>query len=343
MTDKKKPLVSIVTPVYNGEDYLEECIESVIRQTWTNWEYVIANNCSSDSSLSIATRYAERDPRIRVINNAVFLSQVQNMNNVLRQIHHESRFCKMVLADDFLFPECLEKMVQVATSDPAVGLVSSYRLVENRIFSDGLPYNKTVFPGYEIGRAYLLHRNNYFGSETSVMVRSSDIRKRDTFFDESEFHSDTSTFLRLMKEAKLGFSHQVLTFTRRSNQYVSATSFASYYDTYSLSYLYFHLKYGRFFLNPTEFRELFEELLYKHYRKMIKLLFMLRGLNVIRFHFVRMRSIGIRNRSLLMLRAILAETLCLPGNLMTMVVSIAARLGLKKRSVKNTFQSNSDR
>jgi glycosyltransferase involved in cell wall biosynthesis len=330
MTDKKKPLVSIVTPVYNGEDFLEDCIESVIGQTWSDWEYVIANNCSTDSTLSIASRYAARDPRIRIIDNAVFLSQVKNMNNALRHINQESRFCKLLLADDFLFSECIEKMVQVALSDPGIGLVSSYRLIDNSVFSDGLPYGKTVFTGYEIGRMYLLHRNNYFGSETSVMLRSSDIRKSDPFFDESEYHSDTSTYLRLMTEAKFGFVHQVLTFTRRSNQGFSATSFSHYYDTYSLSYLYFHLTYGRFFMNPAEFRELFEELLYKHYRKIIKLLFRLRSLNVITFHFIRMHSIGIHNRPLLMFKAIITEIVYLPGNLRTMTVSLAAKLGFKK-------------
>ncbi|MCA1801786.1 MAG: hypothetical protein LC662_04955, partial [Rhodothermaceae bacterium] len=211
-------------------------------------------------------------------------------------------------------------------------LVSSYRLIENRAFSDGLPYHRTVFPGYEIGRTYLLNRNNYFGSETSVMLRSSDVRETDPFFDESEFHSDTSTFLRLMKDAKFGFSHQLLTFSRRSNHYVTATSFATYYDTYSLSYLYFHVRYGRYFMNPAEFRKQYEELLYKHYRKMIKLLFRLRGLNVMRYHFARMRSIGIQNRPLLMFKAIIDETLYLPCNLRTMALSIAVKLGFKKKT-----------
>ena len=54
------PLVSVVTPVYNGETYLAACIESVLSQSYSNWEYVIVNNCSTDRTLDIASDYAAR-------------------------------------------------------------------------------------------------------------------------------------------------------------------------------------------------------------------------------------------------------------------------------------------
>jgi len=53
------PLVSVVTPAYNGENHLTECSERVWAQTYQNWEYIIVNNCSTDRSLEIARRYAE--------------------------------------------------------------------------------------------------------------------------------------------------------------------------------------------------------------------------------------------------------------------------------------------
>ncbi|HWG97207.1 MAG TPA: glycosyltransferase, partial [Nitrospira sp.] len=55
------PLVSIVTPVYNGEKYLAECIESILAQTFPRWDYTIVNNCSTDRSLEIAECYAQKD------------------------------------------------------------------------------------------------------------------------------------------------------------------------------------------------------------------------------------------------------------------------------------------
>ena len=66
MVLKSQPLISVVTPVYNTEKYLAECIASVLGQTYQNWEYVIVNNCSTDKSLEIAQRYVQEIPRIRV-------------------------------------------------------------------------------------------------------------------------------------------------------------------------------------------------------------------------------------------------------------------------------------
>ena len=110
----KQPLVSVVTPVYNEEKNLAECIESVLAQTYPNWEYVIVNNCSTDRSLQIAQSYAAQDKRIRVCDNREFLRAISNQNHALRQISSESKYCKVVLGDDWIFPECLTKMVELA-------------------------------------------------------------------------------------------------------------------------------------------------------------------------------------------------------------------------------------
>ena len=58
---KVQPRVSVVTPVHNEERYLAECIDSVIAQTYQNWDYTIVDNCSTDRSLEIAQAYGEKD------------------------------------------------------------------------------------------------------------------------------------------------------------------------------------------------------------------------------------------------------------------------------------------
>ena len=95
--ESEAPLVSFVTPFYNTAAYLEECITSVLRQTYRNWEYVLVNNCSTDSSAEIADRYAKQYPgRIRLQHNTAFLSQVQDYNAALRAVSPESKYCKVV-------------------------------------------------------------------------------------------------------------------------------------------------------------------------------------------------------------------------------------------------------
>src|SRR5258708_7412343 len=96
-----QPRVSIVTPIYNGAEYLSECIESILAQTHQNWDYTLVDNCSTDESKTIAHRYAAKDPRIRVHENRQFLEAIQNHNEALRQISPASKYCKVVFADDW--------------------------------------------------------------------------------------------------------------------------------------------------------------------------------------------------------------------------------------------------
>jgi glycosyltransferase involved in cell wall biosynthesis len=213
------PLVSVVTPVYNGAEYLAECIESVIGQTYENWEYVIVDNCSTDATLEIARGYETRDRRIRVVVADTFVGPIQNQNRAVREISPESTYTKVLHADDWLFPECLERMVQVAERNPTVGVVSAYRLEETRVTLDGLPYSLTVVPGLEIARSTLLGEPYpfLFGSPSSVLLRSDRIRERDPVYNEANpWNEDTEACLEILEHSDFGFVHQVLTFTRRA-------------------------------------------------------------------------------------------------------------------------------
>src|SRR5581483_154417 len=127
------PLVSVVTPFYNTAPYLKECIESVLSQQYPNFEYILSDNCSSDGSLEIAERYAKQDSRIRLIRQPRFLTQREHFNEGLRQISPESKYCKIVNADDTIFPRCLQEMVRCSEQSDSIGLVSSYYLKNNAV------------------------------------------------------------------------------------------------------------------------------------------------------------------------------------------------------------------
>jgi glycosyltransferase involved in cell wall biosynthesis len=213
------PLVSYVTPFYNTEEYLAECIESVLRQTYGNWEYVLLNNCSTDNSLQIAEHYTREYPdRIRLEHNSEFLSQVQNFNRILRLMSPESRYCKFVQADDWLFSDCASRMIEVAEAHPSVGIVGAYQLEGNEVSLDGLPYPSPVLPGREVCRLYFLQGTYLFGTPTSLLMRSELVRSRQPFYEEryAPFEDGHACF-DLMKTWDYAFVHQVLTFSRRQN------------------------------------------------------------------------------------------------------------------------------
>lgn len=247
------PLVSFVTPFYNTEAYLQECIESVLRQTYDNWEYVLLNNCSTDRSVEIAEKYSKQFPdRIRLEHNPALLPQVQNYNQVLRLISPKSKYCKFVQADDWLFPECTAKMVEIAEDHPRVGIVASYQLDGDYVQLDGLKFPSPEVPGRDICRRHFLQDQYFFGTPTSLLIRSEIIRSRDPFYDEnlSPFE-DAHVCFDLLKTWNFGFVHQVLTFSRRDNE--SIISRIRQFSFLQLSRLQFAVLHGRDYLDREEF------------------------------------------------------------------------------------------
>jgi len=88
---RRSPLVSVVTPVFNGGKYLRECIESVLAQTYDNWDYTIVDNCSTDHSLAIASEYATRYPQIKIRTNEKFVGAIENqIGRSARSLHKPS-------------------------------------------------------------------------------------------------------------------------------------------------------------------------------------------------------------------------------------------------------------
>jgi glycosyltransferase involved in cell wall biosynthesis len=248
------PLVSVVTPVYNGAAYLAECIESVLRQTYERFEYVISDNRSTDDSLAIAQSFAARDERLRVVAHEEHLTHhLESWNRSMRLIADEARYVKVVHADDWLFDDCLARMVALAEEHPAVGLVGAYRLDEDRVNLDGMPASTTVLPGREVARSALLGRPwpYLFGSPTSTMVRADLVRKRERFYYEGNIHADSEVCLDVLSESDFGFVHAVLTYTRRHNEAV--TAFTRRIGTYAPADLGAFQRWGPVFLSQEEY------------------------------------------------------------------------------------------
>jgi len=245
-----EPLVSVVTPFYNTADYLAECVESVLAQSYRNFEYVLVNNCSTDASVEIVESYARRDPRLRLVHNDRFLPQLQNYNQALRQISRSSRHVKMVQADDSIFPRCLEEMVALAEAHPNVGIVSSYRMLGPDPWPKELPHTKTVMSGREACRLCLIDNLSLFGSQTTMMVRADIVRARHPFFHEDRYFSDSDAAYEILRDSDFGFVHQILSFTRIEADSSWARSLD--YDPLVLDRLIRLVSYGPLYLSAEE-------------------------------------------------------------------------------------------
>ena len=189
------PTVSICLPVYNGERYLGASIESVLAQSCEDFELVIANDCSKDSSAKIIEDYARRDRRIKAFTNETNLGHYPNYNACLEQA--SGKYIKLFAQDDLLKPEMLERMVTVLEKNPKVSLVATTRtwideegrtipaqseldIKLTRPFSED-----TTIPGTEALISTLKECTNWMGEPSNQMFRAAHIGEAfDTSFNQ---------------------------------------------------------------------------------------------------------------------------------------------------------------
>ena len=131
-------LVSIVTPVYNAERFIKETIDSVIAQTYKNWEMILVDDCSSDSSAEIIDEYVKSDSRIKYMKNAENSGAAVSRNAGIEAA--EGQYIAFVDSDDVWESEKLEKQLEFMKENGYGFTFTSYRYV----MEDGSVTDKTA-------------------------------------------------------------------------------------------------------------------------------------------------------------------------------------------------------
>ncbi len=207
------PLVSVLLPVYNGAAFVRGAIESVLAQTFTDFEFIIVDNASTDGTDRIIAEYSD-DPRVRSYRNEETIFRLENFMRVADHASSGSRWLKYIGADDILFPDCLERMVAAAALDEQVGLVSSQCYDGDRLILGSLPPGQRVVPGPVFLRRLLLEaeaRDTIF-SPASLML-SHEAFLRYGGFRTDLYHSDTELFYLILNDYNLAFVHAPLSRT----------------------------------------------------------------------------------------------------------------------------------
>jgi glycosyltransferase involved in cell wall biosynthesis len=283
-------LVSVVTPFHNTAPFLSTCIESVLAQSYTQFEYILVDNCSTDGSGEIAETYARRDSRIRLVRRTALLSQVQNYNGALAEISAASKYCKMVQADDYIFADCLNLMVQAFEQSDSIGLVSAYDLKADLVRGSGFPWRTSPVSGKETARLYLRKGIFPFGSPTTVMYRSSLIREQKPFYDESLLHEDTEKCMQILEKWDFAFVPQVLSFLRADN--ASISSAVRDFQPNSLDRYIIVQRYAGVFLDPDEAEDLRKETRLDYYDVLAHAATRRRGNEFWRYHEEGLKTLG---------------------------------------------------
>lgn len=181
--------ISVIMSVCNGEQHLRESIESVLNQSFTNFEFIIVNDGSTDASLEIIKSYA--DKKIRIINNEENIGLTKSLNKAIKQAQGE--YIARQDADDISLPNRLELQFEFLENHPEVALLGTGVYVINE---NGATIEKRIM--HPNPKKSLLKGNRFIHG--SVMFRKSVIDERGAYNETLRYSQDYELWLRMSKK-----------------------------------------------------------------------------------------------------------------------------------------------
>lgn len=173
-----QPLVSIITPLYNAEKYIEETILSIQNQSYSNWEHLIVDDASQDNSILITEKLASKDSRIQLIKQSNNNGAAYCRNQATKMAN--GTYIAFLDSDDLWHPNKLREQIQFMITNKHLVTYTSYLLIDQ----NGQSLNKRIIaiPSLSYKKQ---HRNNYVGNLTGMYnaeilgkIVAPNIRKR---------------------------------------------------------------------------------------------------------------------------------------------------------------------
>lgn len=194
--------ISVITSVLNGVSEIGRTIESIINQSYDNFEYIIINDGSSDNTQEVLKHYVNRDKRIKIINNPGNIGLTKSLNKALKIA--EEKYIARIDAGDIAAVDRLARQVAFLESNPEYGIVGSSCIV---IFPE-LNTFRVIYPSVEHKEIVkkLMLRNIFYHS--SLMIRKNVFCKTGQF--EYKFAQDYDLLLKTLQFYKLGNLHEIL-------------------------------------------------------------------------------------------------------------------------------------
>lgn len=211
MSDK----VTVVTPSWNSEKYIEHTIKSVQAQTYTNWEMIIVDDCSTDNTVKIVRERSEKDPRIKLLiqpeNGGAAKARTRSMQS------GTGRYIAYLDADDIWKPDKLEKQIQFMEDKNCGFSCTSYEVIDDA----GKPLNKFV---------HMLPKVDYVGFLTNnllqtvgIMVDTERVSKGLLIMPDIRRRQDAATWLQILKAGYECYGlDEILAEYRRANNSLSS-------------------------------------------------------------------------------------------------------------------------
>ena len=218
--------VSICIPVYNGSAYLDTCIESAIKQTYSDFEIIIVDDQSTDNSLSVIKKWQEKYDKIRLYINEKNQGLTGNWNTCMN--HASGEWIKFLFQDDYLKEDCLEKMMQHSEQAPIISCDRTFIFEKEVEELTKEQYNKLSSPttefhldlpkfisAEEICRK-VIQRNssNFIGEPPSVLFRKDLVNSIGKFDNDYKQICDLEYWIRISSQTGLFHIPETLAFFR---------------------------------------------------------------------------------------------------------------------------------
>ena len=189
--------VSVIMPVYNARPYLSEAIESVLNQSFKDFEFVIIDDCSSDGSWDVIQEFASKDDRVKPFRNKENLGVVKSRNKGFRKAA-ETEYFAIFDSDDVCLPDRLQKQVRFLDENQEYGLVGGDIIV---IDETGSEVGRRKYP-----KTHKEIRNNIIKfspfAQPTAMIRKSVLEKVGHYNEDFERCQDYELWFRILKVAK---------------------------------------------------------------------------------------------------------------------------------------------
>lgn len=219
--------VTIVTPTWNSEKYIEDTIRSVQAQTYQNWEMIIVDDCSTDRTVDIVRKISEKDMRVKIL--------VQDVNGGAAKARNRSmqagtgRFIAYLDADDIWKPEKLEKQVIFMKKKKCGFSCTSYEVIDD----DGNSKNKYIHMLQEVD--YIGFLTNNLLQTVGIMVDTSIVDKTYLVMPDIRRRQDAATWLQILKAGfKCYGLDEILAEYRRTENSLSSNKFKAIKGIWSL-------------------------------------------------------------------------------------------------------------
>lgn len=214
----KNPRVSVLMSVYNGEKHLHQAVDSILNQTFKDFEFLIINDGSTDKTAQILQ--SNYDPRIKIINNDKNIGLTKSLNKGLKIAR--GKYIARMDADDISMPERLEKEVRLLERRKNVGLVGTYCLVINE--NGKVFYEFKSSANEKILKKNLLAENQF--THGSAMFRRRCLEKAGDYREEFVVAQDYDLWLRIAEFSDLAIIPEFLYQWRLDIQSISANKLA---------------------------------------------------------------------------------------------------------------------